>query len=578
LARVSDWSGNQISYEYDQLNRIITLLLPNGTRKKISYDDNNRVSSLRHEKSDQALLQTYGYTYNLAGQISSRTEETAGAVGTLQNRQSTYAYDPINRLLTATTGGTTTLYSFNPKGELISKTMNGTTTNYTYDPLGRLLSTTDGTNNLAYTYDAVDQRISKIYNGMEDRYLVDGGRSYCKLDNAGNVQNYYIYAGPLNYSLDAGGNLLVYHEDEKGSVVGITDVGQALVQSYAYAPYGKVIGSTGTISNEFRYIGTHGVMVDENGLYYMRARYYDPESKRFITEDPLRLSAGMNLYAYVGGDPVNLIDPSGLSEEKPYKVFFDYDELWDNLDDIEAKVMKDIGIGELSETAIKAKVREMVTKILPESAVKNRFKELRSLGEYILEKAKNDIIENAVQEIGKTSNIYDVSKKIGTKEMAEVVSKAPTVASNVLNEVEGNALKITLNQGSHMGPFKKIAKIAPGAIGVGFGLVALAMSNSDADASEIIIGMVSDVNPISSTFDIIYGTTREWLPFDGWIQNAMLPLLTMMATPENTVNLSKYYQQKYKHEYDISDRLDQKIDQWNQDMALFSILSLTSPY
>jgi len=73
---------------------------------------------------------------------------------------------------------------------------------------------------------------------------------------------------------------------------------------------------TGTTATPFLYNGRDGVMTDANGLYYMRARYYNPEIKRFVNQDVLRgkVASGqsLNRYAYVSGQPVSYVDPLGL--------------------------------------------------------------------------------------------------------------------------------------------------------------------------------------------------------------------------------------------------------------------------
>jgi RHS repeat-associated protein len=84
----------------------------------------------------------------------------------------------------------------------------------------------------------------------------------------------------------------------------------ALEVDYAYSAYGEtaVLGPDG--GNALRYTGRED---DGNGLFYYRARYYDPVLKRFVSEDPIGLEAGPNFYAYVNGDPVSFIDPLGLA-------------------------------------------------------------------------------------------------------------------------------------------------------------------------------------------------------------------------------------------------------------------------
>ena len=95
----------------------------------------------------------------------------------------------------------------------------------------------------------------------------------------------------------------------------ITDTSETVTKSYAYAAYGQMTGESGLMSQPFTYVGEYGVMAELGGLYYMRARYYDPEVGRFISEDPIEFEGGQtNLYAYVGGNPINRMDPSGLVE------------------------------------------------------------------------------------------------------------------------------------------------------------------------------------------------------------------------------------------------------------------------
>ncbi len=215
-------------------------------------------------------------------------------------------------MLSANINGVLTTYTFDDRGNLISKELGGTTTTYTYDALNRLVSVADGTNTTTYTYDGVGNRLVKTFNSATARYVREGGTIYCILDGSGNVQSYNRMQARFFTASTARGLSKVYHGDERGSIVAITDASQTVVKSYGYDPYGKVLGASGSLVNAFQYIGTHGVMADENGLYHMQARYYDPEAKRFITEDPLGLSAGLNLYGYVGGDPVNKTDPRGL--------------------------------------------------------------------------------------------------------------------------------------------------------------------------------------------------------------------------------------------------------------------------
>jgi RHS repeat-associated protein len=111
---------------------------------------------------------------------------------------------------------------------------------------------------------------------------------------------------------DAASNALyVYHFDGTGHTVAITNASQQAVNTYAYDPYGKIMAETETIAQPFKYVGQLGIQAEGNNLYYMRARYYDANIGRFISEDPAGFQGGLNLYAYVGGNPIMLVDPSG---------------------------------------------------------------------------------------------------------------------------------------------------------------------------------------------------------------------------------------------------------------------------
>lgn len=107
----------------------------------------------------------------------------------------------------------------------------------------------------------------------------------------------------------------MYHFDGTGHTVAITDKDNAVKNRYAYSPYGKVL-SQEQLAQPFKYAGQVGILTETDNLYYMRARYYDADVGRFISEDPAGFIDGPNLYAYVGGNPTNLVDPTGLSAQK----------------------------------------------------------------------------------------------------------------------------------------------------------------------------------------------------------------------------------------------------------------------
>ncbi|MBP6940668.1 MAG: RHS repeat-associated core domain-containing protein [Syntrophorhabdaceae bacterium] len=90
-----------------------------------------------------------------------------------------------------------------------------------------------------------------------------------------------------------------------------------MVNTYAYDPFGKITDRQEQVGQPFTFVGQYGVMTEPNGFYYMRARYYDPQVGRFISEDPIGLDGGdVNLYAYAGNNPIMLIDPWGRCQTR----------------------------------------------------------------------------------------------------------------------------------------------------------------------------------------------------------------------------------------------------------------------
>ncbi len=126
----------------------------------------------------------------------------------------------------------------------------------------------------------------------------------------------YIYGNGLLAQEDETGEYLLYHFNNIGSTSAVTDMDGTIVHAYSYGTYGELL-SGNREDIRFLYNGRYGVVTDENGLYYMRARYYNVDIKRFINQDvvegSIATSPSLNQYAYCQGNPVKLTDPFGLS-------------------------------------------------------------------------------------------------------------------------------------------------------------------------------------------------------------------------------------------------------------------------
>ena len=192
--------------------------------------------------------------------------------------------------------------------------LNGKMAEFEYDCRNRLVSV----GGISYEYDAENNRISQTENGAKTEYVVDSNSSsltrILTAEKEGDT-TYYIYGIGL-IAQENGNEYLIYHFNNIGSTEAVTNIDGEIVETFDYGPYGELL-SENKCGIMFLYNGELGVATDSNGLYYMRARYYNPEIKRFINQDVMTGSIvntpTLNRYAYVNGNPISLNDPFGLS-------------------------------------------------------------------------------------------------------------------------------------------------------------------------------------------------------------------------------------------------------------------------
>ena len=278
----------------------------NGTTTDYDYDQADRLTGIRHETA-AGLLVDYDYQLDANGNRAIVTIDNEPILPTqLIDATQSQTYNPTkNRLTSATIDGQPIAFSYDNEGQLQTK---GNTT-FTFDAAHRLTGYADK----QFFYDGVGNRIKAIRNGVTSQYVYDAaGNLLVEADQSDAIKRYYIHGLGLMAMVDAQTNqLYVYHFDGTGHTVAMTDADQAIVNRYAYDPYSRVLGKDETVVQPFTYVGQAGVMTEADGLYYMRARYYDAEVGRFISEDPIGFDGGINLYAYVGGNPIMLVDPNG---------------------------------------------------------------------------------------------------------------------------------------------------------------------------------------------------------------------------------------------------------------------------
>ena len=176
-----------------------------------------------------------------------------------------------------------------------------------------MISAASGDTTRSFTYDAAGQRLTKAANGQTRRHLYQDKNLLAVLDGEGAVQEYNILEDDGSIICGQRGTTADkywYRQDIRGSITNIIDNAETVKKSYTYDAFGNTAQS-GSFQNSFAYTGA--VLDEETGLYYMNARYYDPSTGRFVSQDSYRgESEGLwHLYAYCDSDPVNFTDPTG---------------------------------------------------------------------------------------------------------------------------------------------------------------------------------------------------------------------------------------------------------------------------
>ncbi|PKN35756.1 MAG: hypothetical protein CVU61_02735 [Deltaproteobacteria bacterium HGW-Deltaproteobacteria-19] len=299
-----DWLNQEASYAYDEAGRLISLTNFNGTVTTNGYDNAGRPTSIDNTKSDGSTISSYRFTLDGNGNRTG-VEQNEPLLSLLETKDTAFTYnEKKNRLLTAGNNA----FGYDKEGQLNS----GYEKTYSFDLEHRLKSIGEG---IEFTYDGKGTRIRATRDGVMTNYVYDaGGNLLAEADKDGNILHYYIHGkGLLAVVAETPTRMYCYHYNATGSTIAMTDEAQTVVNQYSYDPHGYILNQQEQIPQSFKYVGQYGVMAEPNGFYYMRARYYDPQAGRFVSEDPSGFEGGdINLYAYVANNPMNGVDPDGL--------------------------------------------------------------------------------------------------------------------------------------------------------------------------------------------------------------------------------------------------------------------------
>ncbi|MFH1230942.1 MAG: Ig-like domain-containing protein [Planctomycetota bacterium] len=329
-------------YTHDKVGNRKTMKLTSGDVVDYDYDQ-------IYQLTDEARTGTSPYQIHWGyDEVGNRlTQNKDGAI-------TNYTYNNANQLISEISGGITTTYEFDANGNQVKRTKGAEISTWSYDYENRQISYEDLLNKGSYSYDAYGRRIrhtsvitafksggtqnasekigvgngkgqgrengqgiqNALSNMMREtatttQFIYDGANIIADYDQDNVIQASYITPFlDQNLVINKNGNTYYYMSDGLGSIRNIINAGQVTKNEYDYTAFGEPLSWSEKITNRYTY--TSREWDAESGTYYYRARQYNPYSGGFTARDPIEYAGGLNLYGYVGNNPVNRTDPSGL--------------------------------------------------------------------------------------------------------------------------------------------------------------------------------------------------------------------------------------------------------------------------
>jgi RHS repeat-associated protein len=363
---MTDPQGFETVYDYDALNRLITLTshqgvftfgyddasrrnsltYPNGVTASYNYDDGNQLTALHLLDSAMSLLSKYDYTYDDVGNRDTRTTLdglTSYTYDSLDQLTDAIGPDPANPALTATesydydaAGNRTSshlatgqvydnanrlledsqfAYTYDLNGNLSTKQdkVTSSLTTYDWDVEDRLVAVHTPTQTVLFRYDALGRRTEKD-DATTSRYTYDREDILEERDGSDALVFRYVHGPRVDEPLArfevVGGQVLFLHADAQGSITDATSSTGQVSAAHRYDSY----GNDGLGGAQAGYAFTARDWDPQTSLFHYRTRYYDPGIGRFLSPDAIGFASGdANLYSYVFNNPLTFTDPYGMA-------------------------------------------------------------------------------------------------------------------------------------------------------------------------------------------------------------------------------------------------------------------------
>lgn len=339
MKSVTDWLGNETTFEYNADSQIEATVFPEGTSNvdEFTYSRAGELSEISMNRGEEVLA-SMTYTRDAIGQITKAVEtgfpevpeyswEYDAKDRLTKSNGTTFGYDAANNVtkISSTTyeydkadqieSASNANFEFNAVGQRVKQTPSGgSATTYSYDQAGNLTGIDSPTIDNTFEYDGTGLRIKETKDASTYKMVWDSTPEIPLMLRAGN--DYYVY-GPDGLPLEEINSSSVdyLHHDQLGSTRVLTNSSGEVSGTYRYGPNGAFWKHTGSAGTLMGFAGQQRMRAATQ-LIYMRARTYDPVTAQFLSVDPALAETG-EPYSYAAGNPVNRADPSGLDPSGP---------------------------------------------------------------------------------------------------------------------------------------------------------------------------------------------------------------------------------------------------------------------
>ncbi|WP_204102234.1 MULTISPECIES: RHS repeat-associated core domain-containing protein, partial [Spirulina sp. CCY15215] len=288
-----------------------------GSYVELKYDESLRLEKETYYDANGVQEEEIIYTYD---EMGNRKTVSGGEA------QGSYDYENIHQLTQIDTGEGLETYYYDDGGRLETITREGKTWQLRYNANDLIVEVKKGENIVVqYAYDSAGRRVEMTDGTGEKDYVVaplmgEGLESpHLVMDGSNDPLAAYVYAGNMPLMrLDEQGNPTYYLEDGMGSIVGLANNSGVEVAEFEYDSFGNLrnnpVGMPNELGGDFRFQGQW--LESNTDFYHFRARYYDPETGRFVSRDPIDVieyePESSNPYQFVYNNPHIYSDPTGL--------------------------------------------------------------------------------------------------------------------------------------------------------------------------------------------------------------------------------------------------------------------------